>query len=111
MTQQDFTNAFIYLLSGSATMKNDKEMEWEDEYGSLITIEFPTNTPTRAIVRKYWKSGGRFREVEYRYGLRNGFHLGWYKNGEKHWEMEYQDGKQKGECLFWGDDGKILEYY
>lgn len=51
MTQQDLTDAFILWFSGAANMKNEREMWWEGQ--QYTTIEFPTNSPTYAILRCY----------------------------------------------------------
>ena len=54
MNQQDFTDAFILWLSGAAKMRNEREIEWEAEIYGTVYIEFPTNTPTYATVKRYW---------------------------------------------------------
>jgi len=69
INQQFFTDAFIFLLSGSAKMKNEKEIHWENEYGVPITIEFPTQSPTYAIVRcangnKRWYLNGKYHRED-----------------------------------------------
>jgi len=105
MNQKDFTDAFIFLFSGVATMKNERELYWEDEYRNSITIEFPTNTPTHAIVRHYWGNGNKRWETEYHNGILHGRHLGWYEDGSKRWEMGIEGQKN----LVWDMDGKLID--
>jgi len=99
MNQQFFTDAFIFLLSGSAKIKNKQELHWEDKRGDPITIEFPTQTPRYAIVRRYWKNKDIRTRSEYRDGKLHGKAIDWYEDGSKHWEREYRDGELHGSFL------------
>jgi hypothetical protein len=60
LTQQDFIDACILYLSGVAKMYNEREIELEDEYhryNYVLTVEFPTSTPTYVIERTYHSNG------------------------------------------------------
>jgi len=112
INQQFFTDAFIFLLSGCAKMKNEKEMWWEYDNENLITIEFPTQTPRYAIVRcvngnKGWCLNGKYHRkdgpaIEWADGSKF-----WYLNGEYHREdgpaVEYVAGHK-----WWFLNGKRL---
>ena len=57
MNIQGFTDAFILYLSGAAEMKNEKEMWHTNDFNEKITIEFPSNTPSHVIIRRYRDNG------------------------------------------------------
>ena len=93
MTQQDFTDAFILWLSGAAKV-NGQEIEWEDkEYDRTVHIEFPTNSPTYAVVR--FKHKGRvFWRYEYVNGIMHGHCVGYKRSGELLCEITYDKGNR-----------------
>ena len=129
--QELLTDAFTLYLSGSAEKLNDREIKFND--GLIeITVEFPTNKPTYAIVRVYYKNGIKFEEttyqdgiihgywmtwykggrrrsrVEYKNGMQHGCYIGWYESGFKKWERTYIDGKICGHNTNWADGGRVM---
>lgn len=70
--QNLFNDLFALWLSGSATMMNDVEIKYVIKntlIGDLdMTIEFPTLSPTKAIVRRYDQNKKLCLENEYQNG-------------------------------------------
>ena len=52
MIQQQLDDAFALWLAGAGRMKNEREI-WSEVW-DCTTIEFPTKSPTSAIVRYYF---------------------------------------------------------
>ena len=95
MTQQDYVDAFILWFSGAGNMKSEREMWFDSTQYTNVTVEFPTNTTTHHITRKYRHEG----------------------NHSLHWEVECMEGVYtKGD--WWGHsdiryydrDGKVTMY-
>ncbi|MFA5024053.1 MAG: hypothetical protein WC523_03815 [Patescibacteria group bacterium] len=105
LKQQDFEDAFILWLSNAAKMKNEREIFYKNEFGENITIEFPTNSPTYAIVRGESTNFGPKHEVEYRNGFADGKSVYWYDNGQKCSEKYYKNGILHGKAITWYRDG------
>ena len=60
MLKESITNYFILWLSGAVKMYNEREIQLKDPH---LTLEFPTNTPTYAIVRIYNKDYSEVRSI------------------------------------------------
>jgi antitoxin component YwqK of YwqJK toxin-antitoxin module len=111
MDQEDFTNAFIAKLSGLAEMYNEREMKWNMECDKRVrngTIEFPTNSPTKAIVREYC-NGVIEVYSEYENGKMNGKWI-WYgygENGIERCNANYKDGRAHGNAVWRKPDGTV----
>lgn len=101
-------DAYAALLSG-LTYKVGNEIYWYNEYNEPVTIEFIDTESNKYIVRRYYSSGQKYCETEYKNGQRHGKIIGWYKSGQKHWEDEYQDGKRHGKAIRWCENGN--KYY
>ena len=104
MTTQDFTDAFILMLSGAAEWYNEREIKWISTKGyGPITIEFVDNNPLHHVTRCYRSDRSKEWEVEsfngcYTHGSQ------WWRNGDiRHWNslgeltarMSYRNGKKK----------------
>ena len=105
MTQQDFNNAFILLLSGAAKLNQHGELEWKSKHGDFYYISFPTQTPAKAVVRYYWCGGGLYREDEYQDGKLHGKCTAYYFDGTIYKERHYKNGKQHGKEVSWTYNG------
>ena len=106
LTPEDFTNTFILWLSGAAKMKNAKEIEFSS-VDELTTIEFPDNTPTKAIVREY-RGSTLDLYSEYSDGQRNGKWI-WYGDYGIHCETNYKDGQPDGKWIWYNEVGKVRQ--
>ena len=128
MTQQDFNDAFVLLLSGAAKLNKHGEVEWPDENGYLVCVAFPYQSPTHAFFRRYdgdllwtereylnYKMTGNYIgqdkntklwEQGYENGLLNGKSTYWYQNGNKRWEAYYKDGELHGQYCSYRENGK-----
>ena len=104
MIKQDFEDAFILWLSGAAEMKNEKEIKWNAGRQG-VTIEFPTGTPTHAIVRGFECS------CHYESIFMDGvidYAQGWHKNGNLAWKSFFMNGNLHGEYKEWDESGRII---
>lgn len=96
MIEQNFFNdIFTLWLSGAAPMYNEREILFEYTYGSIETIEFPTNSPSKAIMRSYYSHNGHIYSVQnYENGTRNGQSIGYWDNGNIWWNYWHENGKR-----------------
>ena len=90
-------NAFIEILSGIAQIHKDGGVMFQSKCGDPITVSFPTQSPTYAMVRAYWENGTKCWEIEYQQGQKHGKNIGWRKDGTKYWEVEYHHGERVSE--------------
>lgn len=100
MTPQDFTDAFILWFSGAAEMKNEREIWWNgddaDAIGGRVSIEFPDNTPSYAIVTADYNRDGTgrlWRKAEYRNGLKDGIETCYDDDGEVWLRRKFRKGE------------------
>ena len=109
LSQEDFTNAYILMMTGLADWYNEKEMRLlYSEYG-LSTIEFPTNSPKKAIVRIYTIDGTIDYLYNYKSGELNGKAYSYHSDGVLWWEEEYKNGKLHGKFINYVDGVKEIE--
>jgi antitoxin component YwqK of YwqJK toxin-antitoxin module len=105
MTQQDFNDAFILLLSGSAKLNQYGEIEWKGKCGDFYYISFPSKTPTKVVVARYWSNGKLNSTTEFQNGIPHGTHTRYYFNGKKFKQFSYQNGKLHGLSSEWSEKG------
>ena len=72
MNQEDFTNAFVSILSGIAEWYNEKEVTHKKYDEEITTFEFPSNSPEKVISRKYNSKKQIIIYAEFENGLLNG---------------------------------------
>ena len=105
ISQELITNAFILMLSGAADWFNDKEIIWTNIDKDIVTVEFPTLSPSEAIFRAYHKNGKKKIEMSFVNGLLHGPYLMWYKNGKLRSQTNHKEGKPDGQHSAWFENG------
>ena len=91
-TQEDFTNAFVSILSGIAEWHNEKEVIHKKDDVEITTFEFPSNSPEKVISRKYNSKKQIIIYAEFENELLNG-NRKVYSKGYLVIHDIYEDGK------------------
>ena len=96
MKADDIMDIFLLWMAGVYPIQNGKEsLLGQDQFGD-ITIEFPTGTPTFAVVREQAEEVGRgHRRVYITADFHNGkmaHRIAKFGNGKLHWEEVWENG-------------------
>jgi len=104
--------AMTALLSCITAYKpGTKEILWQNEYGSDITIEVIDTKTESYVIRRYYENGQPYYEHNYISGLKHGVSKAWHNNGQISCEHNYQDGLKYGVSKDWHNNGQLYSMH
>ena len=59
------------------------------------------------ILTRYYSSGKKREQIEYKNNKAHGKSFGWFEDGSKEWEIEYKYSELHGRYRVWFEDGSI----
>jgi len=106
-------DAYVALLSGLTTRKNEREIWWHNHNGLKVTVE-PIDINTGIyVIRNYKKDGGIYWERHYLHDQVHGRCREWYPSGCIWIEHHYQYNQLHGKTTRYHENGlfKTERYY
>lgn len=124
-------DAYVALLSGLTTRKNESEIWWHDRYGLDITVE-PLDAAEETYIVRHYDGVSLISESHYKSHRRHGPYLQWgfhgqlecranyadgqihgtlerfYSSGQRFSQADYVHGVRHGVHYEWGEEGQLL---
>lgn len=94
-------DAYMAMIISGISL--EQKMEWYDEEGNTISIEF-IDGPRNCIVRHYWPSGELYLTKPYLNGVPSGICRSYYRNGNVWYEIDVKNGSSRSVSR-WKENG------